>query len=248
MSEGPIAPLLHRPRLDSAVEDDGVPAWYCCVDRWDFAKQTLCTRSLLHEEAMAETSTLRDLLRIYESPDMPTIKVEAGQWSAPLPTQRKRERQTRTLAEVADNVLRFEDLLKTYARSDELQLQAHEAGLITTCRELVDDITDQYSCLSKPIVLRLLRRMETIFLQFRNIVDPVQDCIVCAESLRRSMFPSRVTKTCLHDARICSGCLKEWVATSITERGFAQLKCIECNIALAFDDIRTIAAPDTFQR
>jgi hypothetical protein len=143
---------------------------------------------------------------------------------------------------------RLEITISEIARASPDAAAQYQPSFISRCNALVRGLERNRNASPKNEVLESIGRLEIVLLQFQDIVDPYLECILCAEAFHTSQFPERVTASCTHQVKTCSGCLTQWVGHAMSERGFAQLKCLECNQPLASEDIRAIASPETFQR
>ena len=78
-------------------------------------------------------------------------------------------------------------------------------------------------------------------------VPDLQACNVCLDSHPQSAFPAMpATSTCAHPVKAtCTACLQQHLATQITSRGGAALRCV-CHQPLSFEDVQRHATPADF--
>jgi hypothetical protein len=149
---------------------------------------------------------------------------------------------------VVHEIKLLEGLVSDFARGGPSQHDVRRPRIVTRYKSVILDLEDNYSSNTEAVVADLFERMSLLLLQYRDAVDPFYSCIICSEVVRSSQFPARVTSSCQHLVSTCFDCLKNWVAASLSERGFTALKCMECSATLNGDDIRAVATQETFQR
>jgi hypothetical protein len=189
------------------------------------------------------TKTVRDLVTLLSAGGTTTHRV------SPAPNEYcTKNDPTLRLDRLGRDIDRLAIAVSEIARASAIDAAQYCPIFVARCDTLIERLERSYSRNARSATQELIARLETILLQFQDIVDPYLECLLCAEAFHASRFPERVTASCNHQVKICSGCLTQWVATAMSERGFAQLKCIECNLPLASEDIRAVASPETFQR
>ncbi|MCJ1465273.1 hypothetical protein MMC07_003889 [Pseudocyphellaria aurata] len=77
----------------------------------------------------------------------------------------------------------------------------------------------------------------------------LRTCNICIEERQSSEFPTtRITPTCTHPVTdTCKECIRHHLASQLSSRGTANLKCI-CNQPLLLDDVQRNADPKDFAR
>jgi hypothetical protein len=240
--------------------DEGAEAfgWYRDIENWNFEDHTMQPRpmpilpppqtaSIEEEERVSAlfnvTKELWGLLNVLEKDASITPSIR------PTAVERKNaERNCPCLPLLVLEIKGLESVVSDIAREGPSQQDVRRQHFVMQCKGVILNLEDSYSANTKAVVLDLFGRVNSLLLQYRDVVDPFNSCIICSEAIRSSEFPTRVTASCQHIVSTCFDCLQNWVAASLSDRGFAQLKCMECSAILNADDIRAIASQETFQR
>ncbi|KIW01120.1 uncharacterized protein PV09_07407 [Verruconis gallopava] len=244
------------------VADDNL-AWYRYVDTWDFDNQstrTMETHSATHKSACLAPGSHS----AQEIEAEATLHLTAGIWmqlnilerdasmvASKRPSTHERQVSTRSrncLPVVLSEIERLEWLVSELAREGPSGYDISRPLFLADCKTVILDLEDDYPKYAPDEHCKAFERVNRLMLQYHDVVDPFLSCSICLEAIRSSKFPKRVTATCQHAVSTCFSCLENWIAASLEARGFAQLKCLECNAVLNADDVRTIASQEIFQR
>jgi hypothetical protein len=232
---------------------------YRDLDTWNFEDSAMRPSHLPPPLPTTKVSTSRPIDPVLETTaitkDLWTIlnvlEKDAAQPPSTRPTmaaRRNMEKNCHSLPWIMQEIKRLETNISAFAREGPSQNDFRRQRFVTQCKSVILDLENNYRKNTKALVLDLFGQVNSLLLQYRDVVDPFNSCIICSEAVRTSAFPERVTANCQHTVSSCRDCLRNWVAASLSERGFAQLKCMECSTALNGDDIRAIASEETFQR
>ncbi|KAH6667330.1 hypothetical protein B0J14DRAFT_443098, partial [Halenospora varia] len=75
------------------------------------------------------------------------------------------------------------------------------------------------------------------------------DCDVCLENLDSTSFYNRKLEIrCGHLKRVCVNCVQNWISSTLEANGPVNICCPLCPQELRYDNIRSLAAIDTFTR
>ena len=114
-------------------------------------------------------------------------------------------------------------------------------------REEMDEDVDDDDYYEDP--LRNHVQQSTSFPPLDPTPGETVECEVCYEDYPVSEFPpNKITAVCLHEAKVCYGCLEKDIAVQIGEGVLGQLKCPSCPEKLSYEDIQAYASPDVFHR
>ncbi|KAI1872562.1 hypothetical protein JX265_005442 [Neoarthrinium moseri] len=80
------------------------------------------------------------------------------------------------------------------------------------------------------------------------LVPLTESCSVCGDEKRISEMPRQITQACDHAPNTCNDCVGQWITSSMETVAWDRLKCPECPQTLLFDDVKTFANPQVFDR
>jgi hypothetical protein len=76
-----------------------------------------------------------------------------------------------------------------------------------------------------------------------------KECVVCGDELPFGKFPLRIASTCDHEEiNTCRKCLRTWIKTTLSSKGFDKINCPECHVVLQYADVKAWAGKRTFER
>lgn len=76
-----------------------------------------------------------------------------------------------------------------------------------------------------------------------------RECVVCTSSYFAEAFSKRtLTTSCSHLVSTCKRCIKKWIRTELTAKGWDRITCTQCPSLLRHPDVEAFAAADVFER
>jgi hypothetical protein len=76
----------------------------------------------------------------------------------------------------------------------------------------------------------------------------IQYCVVCSENFTTPEIVVRAAGGCTHRSRTCGDCSSSWIASQLEIMGWENVRCPECPRLLSYDDIKSSASEQVFQR
>lgn len=257
-------PAIHTSPVPERADSPVPFNWYRLVDEWDFEDRRADYRNMLRAlprdplaantsetDRVASASTFLDAKRemwalfdiVRKDATLPPISRPTTAEGSDV------DRKCPGLLLVEMWVKNLEEKVLEFARNASSgHSDAHHQRFLSRCKSVLIDLEGLYFSDDKTEIMNMINRMKLVLLRYRDEADPFNSCIICGTAKRTTDFPKRVTPDCNHVVSTCSECLKNWVAASLSENGFAHLKCMECQASLNGDDLRPFADQASFQR